>query len=154
MASSATSLSSENDVEQQGVNFAVQDIRRENVTLKEMQFLRIVIVEKKNSLAVLQTGFVKSLVYQLMAPFADFMDSGFRPRATNSIVLVVSPLNALIRDQVSKLREWFQSLYSLILIWLTYKNISQKTIIHLDKPVSYELPYNSEDSLSSSFLSL
>ena len=139
MASSATSLSSENDVEQQGVNFAVQDIRRENVTLKEMQFLRIVIVEKKNSLAVLQTGFVKSLVYQLMAPFADFMDSGFRPRATNSIVLVVSPLNALIRDQVSKLREWFQSVYSLILIWLTYKNISQKTIIHLDKPVSYEL---------------
>ena len=105
MASSATSLSSENDVEQQGVNFAVQVIGRENVTLKEMQILRIVIVEKKNSLAVLPTSFGKSLVYQLMAPFADFMDSGLRPTETNSFVLVVSPLNSLIRDQVSKLRE-------------------------------------------------
>jgi len=71
-----SSLSSENDVEQQGVNFAVQVIGRENVTLKEMQILRIVIVEKKN--AVLPTGFGKSLVYKLMAPFADFMDYGFR----------------------------------------------------------------------------
>ena len=56
-------------------------------------------MEKKNVLFVLPTGFGRSLVYQLMAPFADFMDSGFRPTETNSIVLVVSPLNALIRDQ-------------------------------------------------------
>jgi len=63
-------------------------------------------VEKKDALAVLPVGFGKSLVYQLMAPFADFMDSGFRATETNSIVLFVSPLNALIRDlQVTKLRE-------------------------------------------------
>ena len=37
MTSSATSLSSENDVEQQGVNFVLQVIGRENVTLKEKQ---------------------------------------------------------------------------------------------------------------------
>ena len=61
-----------------------------------MQILRIVIVEKKNALAVLPTGFGKSLVYELMAPFADFMDSGFRPTEANSIVLLVSPLNALM----------------------------------------------------------
>jgi len=86
---------SENDVEQQGVNFAVQVIGRETVTLKEMQILRIVIVEKKDALAVLPTGFCKSLVYELMAPFADFMDSRFRPTEANSaIVLLVSPLNA------------------------------------------------------------
>ena len=71
-----------------------------------MQILRIVIVEKKDALAVLPTGFGKiSLIFQLMAPFADFMDFGFRSTETNSIVLVVSPLNALIRDQVTKLRE-------------------------------------------------
>ena len=46
MACSATSLSSENDLEQQGVNFAVQIIRRENVTLKEIQIPRIVAVGK------------------------------------------------------------------------------------------------------------
>ena len=40
-----------------------------------------------------------------MELFADFMDSGFRPTETNSIVLVVSPLNAFLRDQVTKLRE-------------------------------------------------
>ena len=71
-----------------------------------MQILRIVIVEKKNTLAVLPTGFGKSLVYELMAPFADFMDSGCRPTEANSIVLLVSLLNALmIRDQVTRLRK-------------------------------------------------
>ena len=71
-----------------------------------MQILRIVIVDKKNALFVMPTGFGKSLDYQLMAAsFADLMDSGFKPTETNSIVLVVSPLNALIRDQVTKLRQ-------------------------------------------------
>ena len=32
----------------------------------------------------------------------DYMDSGQRPTQNKSIVLVVSPLNALIRDQVTK----------------------------------------------------
>ena len=86
-------MSSENDV-----NFTVRVIGRENVTLKDMQILRIVIVEKKNALAVLPTGL-------LMAPFADLMDSGFKPTKTNTIVLVVSPQNTLLRDQVTKLRE-------------------------------------------------
>ena len=36
----------------------------------------------------------------------DYMDSGQRPTQKKSIVLVVSPLNALIRDQVTK---WKQS---------------------------------------------
>ena len=70
-----------------------------------MQILRNVNVEKKDVVAVLPTGFGKSLVYQIMPPFADFMDSGFRPTETNSIVLVILPLNALIRDQVTKVRE-------------------------------------------------
>ena len=78
-------------VEEQGVTFALQAIGRENVTLKEkqMQSLRTVIVEKKDVLAVLPTGFGKSLVYQLMAPFADFVETGFRSTETISIVLVV-----------------------------------------------------------------
>ena len=47
-----------------------------------MQILRIVIVEKKNALAVLPTVFGKSLVYELMAPFADSVDSGCRQKLT------------------------------------------------------------------------
>jgi len=90
MARSATSFS-EVLVEEQCVNFALQVIGRENVTLKEkkMQILRTVIVEKKDVLAVLPTGCGKSLVYQLMAPFADFEETGFRSTETVSIVLVV-----------------------------------------------------------------
>ena len=54
-----------------------------------MQIPRTVIVEKKDVLAVLPTGFGKSLVYQFMAPFADFEETGFRSTETISIVLVV-----------------------------------------------------------------
>ena len=50
-------------------------------------------------LAVLPTGFGKSLIYQTIAPFADFIEPG------KSIVLVISPLNVLIKDQVTRLRE-------------------------------------------------
>ena len=86
MASSGNSLS---PVEEQGVNFALKVIGRENVTLKEkqMQILRIVIVEKKDVLAVLPTGFGKSLVYQLMCDVP---------------LILCAPL--IIRDQVTKLR--------------------------------------------------
>lgn len=66
-----------------------------------MQILRTAIVEKKDALAVLPNHFGELLVYQVMAPFADFVESGFRPTETNSIVLVVSLLNAVIRDQVT-----------------------------------------------------
>ena len=82
MVRSATCFSLDSDVlvEEQAVNFALEVIGRENVTLKEtqMQILRTVIVEKKDVLAVLPTGFSKSLVYRLMAPFADFVETGFR----------------------------------------------------------------------------
>ncbi|CAH3193079.1 unnamed protein product [Porites evermanni] len=40
-----------------------------------------------------------------MPPLMDYMDSGQRPTQKKSIVLVVSPLNALIRDQVTKLKQ-------------------------------------------------
>ena len=110
-------MSSKNDVENQGVNFAVQVIGRENATLKDMQILRI--VEKKNALSVLPTGFGKSLVYELMAPFADFMYYGFRSTEANSIVLLVSPLNALIMDQVTKLRECgLKACILKVIVWL------------------------------------
>ena len=54
-----------------------------------MQILRNVTVDKKDVLAVLPTGFGKSLVYQLIGAFADFKETGFRSTETISIVLVV-----------------------------------------------------------------
>ena len=82
MASSATFLSSENDVEQQPVNFTVQVIGRENVTLKEMQILRIVIMEKKKFPGRAANRFRQVVSLPTYGTL-------------RSIVSVVSPLNAL-----------------------------------------------------------
>ena len=76
-------------------------VGKKDITLKEKQLsiLKLIVLEKKDVLAVLPTGFGKSLIYQTIAPFADFIERG------KSIVIVISPLNALIKDQVTKLRE-------------------------------------------------
>ena len=58
-------------------------------------------------LAVLPTGYGKSLIYQLLAPTHNFMDFAGSPGGKKSTVnvIVISPLNALIRDQFMKMRE-------------------------------------------------
>ena len=56
-------------------------------------------------LAVLSTGYGKSLIYQLLAPTYNFMDFAGLPGGKKSTVIVISPLNALIRDQIVKMRE-------------------------------------------------
>ena len=64
-----------------------------------------VLNERKDIMAVLPTGYGRSLIYQIMAPFAEFMCCHAEPTAhCQKIVLVISPLNALIRNQVTKLR--------------------------------------------------
>ena len=56
-------------------------------------------------LAVLPTGYGKSLIYQLLAPTYNFMDFAGSPGGKKSTVIVISPLNVLIRDQIVKMRE-------------------------------------------------
>ena len=56
-------------------------------------------------LAVLPTGYGKSLIYQLLDPTYNFMDFAGSPGGKKSTVIVISPLNALIRDQIVKMRE-------------------------------------------------
>ena len=56
-------------------------------------------------LAVLPTGYGKSLIYQLLTPTYNFMDFAGSPGGKKSTVIVISPLNALIRDQIVKMRE-------------------------------------------------
>ena len=69
---------------------------------KQLEIIRYITLEKRDVMAVLPTGYGKSLVYQLIPPIIDFMEK--RPSTAAAIVLVFSPLNALIR-QVIKLRE-------------------------------------------------
>ena len=56
-------------------------------------------------LAVLPTGFGKSLIFHLLPALLDAKKNGFSKGSENisSIIVVVSPLNALITNQISKL---------------------------------------------------
>ena len=54
-------------------------------------------------LAVLPTGFGKSLIYQILPGIFYYLRSSCEPERHDSVVLVVSPLSALMRDQLKKL---------------------------------------------------
>ena len=64
--------------------------------------IRTICLEKRDVLTVLPTGVGRSLCYQALPAIFDFMESEGKQR--ESIVIVVSPLNALIRDQLQKLK--------------------------------------------------
>ena len=65
-----------------------------------MEALKFVVGEKRDILCVLPTGYGKSLVYQLLPDIFDAYDN----KATStSIVIVISPLNFLMEEQVNKL---------------------------------------------------
>ncbi|XP_067026602.1 bifunctional 3'-5' exonuclease/ATP-dependent helicase WRN-like [Acropora muricata] len=81
---------------------ALSGINLETVSLrvKQKEAIRNIVLLKKDTLIILPTGFGKSLIYQLL-PFV--FDSWLG--ASKSFVLVVSPLNALMRDQTVKLND-------------------------------------------------
>ena len=58
---------------------------------------------KKDLLAVLPTGYGKSLVFQVLPRLLKERDIDICTSV--SVVIVVSPLNALMQDQIAKLRE-------------------------------------------------
>ena len=60
---------------------------------------------KKDLVAVLPTGYGKSLVFQVLPGLLrEREETRSTTSVTKSVVLVVSPLNALMYDQISKLR--------------------------------------------------
>jgi len=56
------------------------------------------ILEGKDTLAILRTSFGKSLIYQLLPEVCKLLED----HSCNPVILVVSPLKALIKDQVKK----------------------------------------------------
>ena len=52
-------------------------------------------------LAVLPTGYGKSVLYQILPDVFDIMLG-----TEKSMVLVISSLNALMQDQITKLKDW------------------------------------------------
>ena len=76
------------------VNYGLNILGKGDLVLKDeqLEIIRYIIV-----MAVLPTGYGKSLVYQLIPPIVDFVEFGKTHSTAAAIVLVFSPLNALIR---------------------------------------------------------
>ena len=56
--------------------------------------------------AVLPTGYGKSVMFHLLPSlFLDKINCGCRAAQSHPVVIVVSPLNALIKDQIRNLKE-------------------------------------------------
>ena len=92
------------------IEYALRVLGKEKLTLKQAQrhaFYQTVSEGKDVFVAVLPTGFGKSLVYQIFAPIFDYLNCGMEPddKQKSSLVIIVSPLNALIQHQISKLSD-------------------------------------------------
>ena len=80
----------------------------ENFRLKEaQQNLLIHLLNGNDSLGVLPTNFGKSIIYQL-APFVSrylFKEKGHKQFSPHPVIIVISPINALIDDQINRCLE-------------------------------------------------
>ena len=87
---------------EESLSWFLRGLNLENVSLRVQQkeAMRNIVVLRKDTLIILPTGFGKSLIFQLL-PFV--FDSSLG--ATKYFILVVSPLNALMRDQTVKLND-------------------------------------------------
>lgn len=89
------------------ISFALSKAGRgSDFGLKQEQkaIIEAIVCSKKDVLGVLPTGFGKSLIFHLMSDIFNFVETKGSPSKTpSSITIVISPLNALMRDQISKL---------------------------------------------------
>ena len=70
---------------------------------EQKEIIEALVLFKKDVLGVLPTGFGKSLVFHLLSDVFGFVDAAQHPLKRRSITVVISPLNALMQDQISKL---------------------------------------------------
>ena len=91
------------DAFHKAIHYALEKLGKSNLTLKKEQYeiLKAVVRMKRDVLAVLPTGFGKSLIYQSLGFIFDFLRSD--SDAQQTAIIVVSPLTALMQDQVEKL---------------------------------------------------
>ena len=91
------------------LDYALEKIGKRGLALKEAQYdaVKNIVVGKKDTLCILPTGYGKSLVYQLLPHTFDFfISNGETENIACSSIIVVSPLNALMQDQISKLERY------------------------------------------------
>ena len=76
-----------------------------NLNVKEVICLEA-IYHGRDVVAVLPTGYGKSVIFHLLPSlFLDKINCGHRAAQSHPVVIVVYPLNALIKDQIRRLKE-------------------------------------------------
>ena len=97
----------QNNLFHKAFDFGLEILSIADLQLKEKQYnvVKFVVLDNKDVLAVLPTGYGKSLIYQLLPPVFNFMACGGKPEGKKSTVIIILPLNALIQDQIVKMRE-------------------------------------------------
>ena len=72
------------------IEFSLKKLGKPKLELRREHYdaVRAICFERKDALAVLPTGFRKSLIYR---EFFDYVRSGCEPERHHSVVLVVSP---------------------------------------------------------------
>ena len=102
--------SCEDDLFQHALLKSLERLNKAELEIKEKQHeaLSSVVRNKNDTICVLPTGYGKSLIYQLLPFMFDFyspFESNDLSGSSSSFVLVLSPLNALMIDQISKLKD-------------------------------------------------
>ncbi|XP_028410628.1 uncharacterized protein LOC114533320 [Dendronephthya gigantea] len=86
------------------IDNALLKLGKAEISLKEAQYeaLKAIVINRNDSLVILPTGYGKSLIYQTLPFIFDYLDPS---PSLPAIIIVVSPLNALMQEQVEKLSE-------------------------------------------------
>ena len=98
------------------LEFAILNSAYNNIILKPKQVVCLETIYKGNDLmCILPTGYGKSLIFHLIPclmyarnnkqddSFVRWKSLGITAKEVSSIIIVISPLNALIQDQISRL---------------------------------------------------
>ena len=87
---------------EQAVSSSLRELGLNEKKKEQRQAVEAIVLNCRDVLAILPTGFGKSLIYQILPGVSDSMSAESYQRA---IVLVISPLNTLMRNQISKLND-------------------------------------------------
>ena len=88
------------------------------ISLKEAQVeaLKAIVMERKDSLVILPTGYGKSLFYLTLPFIFDYLDAS----STANMIIVVSPLNALMQELMGsgyEIGSYAQTTANSFLVW-------------------------------------
>ena len=84
--------------------YALNTLHHEGIFLKVKQYIALdSVLQGHDTIAVLPTGYGKSIIFHLLPFICDHLNI-YKHGGSNNAVLVISPLNSLISDQITILK--------------------------------------------------